>query len=116
MRAAGLIVAAGRGQRLGDATPKQYLDPRRTARCSAARSPPCSPIPAVETLRVVIHPDDRALYAAAVRGIADPRLGPPVAGGATRADASSPGSRRSPPTPPTACSSTTRRDPSSRST
>ena len=81
----GLIVAAGRGQRLGDATPKQYLalgGETVLARAVAA----LLAHPAVDAVRVVIHPDDRALYEAAVAGIADPRLGPPVAGGVRRAD------------------------------
>ncbi|MBF9036138.1 2-C-methyl-D-erythritol 4-phosphate cytidylyltransferase [Rhodobacterales bacterium HKCCE2091] len=79
-----LVVAAGRGTRLGADLPKQYLDLggqpvlRRTlsAVLSAA---------AVTTVRTVIHPEDADLYAAATRGLSDPRLGPPVPGGATRA-------------------------------
>lgn len=85
MRTAGLIVAAGRGQRLGDATPKQYLalgDGTVISRAVVA----LLAHPAVDAVRVVIHPDDRGLYDAAVRSVADPRLGPPVAGGARRAD------------------------------
>ena len=85
MRTAGLIVAAGRGQRLGDATPKQYLalgGETVLARAVAALLAHAG----VASVRVVIHPDDRGLYEAAVARVADPRLGPPVAGGARRAD------------------------------
>ena len=85
MRTAGLIVAAGRGRRLGDATPKQYLalgGETVLARAVGALLAHSE----VDSVRVVIHPDDRALYDAAVAAIADPRLGPPVAGGARRSD------------------------------
>ena len=84
MRTAGLIVAAGRGQRLGDATPKQYLALGADSVLGRAVAALLAH-PAIDGLRVVIHPDDRPLYDAAVAAIADPRLGPPVAGGATRA-------------------------------
>lgn len=83
MRTAGLIVAAGRGQRLGDATPKQYLAVGGTTVLARAVGALLSH-PAVDVVRVVIHPDDRPLYDAAVAAISDPRLGPPVAGGARR--------------------------------
>ncbi len=85
MQTAGLIVAAGRGQRLGDATPKQYLALGDGTVLGAAVTALLAH-PGIATLRVVIHPDDRPLYDSAVRGIDDPRLGPPVAGGARRAD------------------------------
>ncbi|HEX9646323.1 MAG TPA: 2-C-methyl-D-erythritol 4-phosphate cytidylyltransferase, partial [Alphaproteobacteria bacterium] len=64
-----LIVAAGRGQRLGGAVPKQYLtlagEPllRRSVRAFAGH-------PAVEAVRVVIHPADRAIYDQAVADLA----------------------------------------------
>jgi 2-C-methyl-D-erythritol 4-phosphate cytidylyltransferase / 2-C-methyl-D-erythritol 2,4-cyclodiphosphate synthase len=83
MDSAGLIVAAGRGQRLGGETPKQFLDLagrmilRRSIDAFLAH-------PAIATLAVVIHPDDRPLYDLAVSGIADACLTPPVLGGATR--------------------------------
>ena len=79
MTIAALIVAAGRGTRMGGPLPKQYADLaghsvlRRTIEALAAH---------VDTIRVVIHPDDRPLYDAAVAGF---DLSPPVAGGATRA-------------------------------
>jgi 2-C-methyl-D-erythritol 4-phosphate cytidylyltransferase/2-C-methyl-D-erythritol 2,4-cyclodiphosphate synthase len=77
-----LIVAAGRGSRLGGDVPKQYRplggQPvlRRTAAAFLGH-------PAVSGVRVVIHPDDAALYAEAVAGLA---LLAPVHGGATRQD------------------------------
>jgi 2-C-methyl-D-erythritol 4-phosphate cytidylyltransferase/2-C-methyl-D-erythritol 2,4-cyclodiphosphate synthase len=80
---AGLIVAAGRGQRLGGETPKQYLSVggatllRRSVAALLAH-------PRIGLLQLVIHPEDRARCAAALAGLADPRLLPPVEGGATR--------------------------------
>jgi 2-C-methyl-D-erythritol 4-phosphate cytidylyltransferase/2-C-methyl-D-erythritol 2,4-cyclodiphosphate synthase len=77
-----LIVAAGRGQRLGGDAPKQYLPLRgvpmlrRTVEALLAH-------PAVDFVQVAIHADDRARYEAAVGGL--PRLRPPVPGGETRA-------------------------------
>ena len=77
-----LIVAAGRGHRLGGSLPKQYLplagQPvlRHTVKRFLAH-------PAVDAVRVVIHPDDRDLYNQAV---GDLGLGAPIAGGATRQD------------------------------
>lgn len=77
-----LIVAAGRGSRLGGPLPKQYRDLagapvlRHAVRAFLDH-------PKVAATRLVIHPDDRALYEAAVAGLA---LLPPVEGGATRQD------------------------------
>lgn len=77
-----LIVAAGRGHRLGGALPKQYLplagQPvlRRTVRRFLDH-------PAIDSVRVVIHPDDAPLYAEALDGLALPA---PIPGGATRQD------------------------------
>jgi 2-C-methyl-D-erythritol 4-phosphate cytidylyltransferase/2-C-methyl-D-erythritol 2,4-cyclodiphosphate synthase len=82
---AGLIVAAGRGQRLGGETPKQYLPLghasvlRRSVTALLAH-------PGVDLLLVVIHPEDRARCAASLAGLDDPRLLPPVEGGASRSD------------------------------
>ena len=83
MRTAGLIVAAGRGQRLGGATPKQYLAARRRHACSAAPSRALLAHPGVD-LRPGRDPPRRPRRSTtrAVAGIADPRLRPPVAGGA----------------------------------
>lgn len=84
MTVAVLIVAAGRGQRLGAAIPKQYLP----------IAGPCSLRRSIETflaekrvtyLRAVIHPDDESLYCAALAGLEDPRVLAPVGGGTTRA-------------------------------
>ncbi|HKF64815.1 MAG TPA: bifunctional 2-C-methyl-D-erythritol 4-phosphate cytidylyltransferase/2-C-methyl-D-erythritol 2,4-cyclodiphosphate synthase [Dongiaceae bacterium] len=79
---AALIVAAGRGYRLGGALPKQYLPlaGRPVLRYSLetfARHP------AIDAVRVVIHRDDLELYEEAARGLA---LLSPVEGGATRQD------------------------------
>ncbi|MEW5703339.1 MAG: bifunctional 2-C-methyl-D-erythritol 4-phosphate cytidylyltransferase/2-C-methyl-D-erythritol 2,4-cyclodiphosphate synthase [Pseudomonadota bacterium] len=75
-----LIVAGGRGHRLGGERPKQYLPLggkevlRHTAETFATH-------PKVVATRVVIHPDDRELYAHATSGL--PLLDP-VPGGKTR--------------------------------
>ena len=79
---AALIVAAGRGYRLGGAPPKQYLPPagRPVLRYSLetfARHP------AIDAVRVVIHRDDLELYERAAHGL---DLLSPVEGGATRQD------------------------------
>lgn len=77
-----LIVAAGRGTRLGGARPKQYLPLaglpllRHSAATLAAH-------PRIDHVRVVYHPDDNDLYEDAVRGL---DLLPPVPGGAARQD------------------------------
>ncbi|MCH7929941.1 MAG: bifunctional 2-C-methyl-D-erythritol 4-phosphate cytidylyltransferase/2-C-methyl-D-erythritol 2,4-cyclodiphosphate synthase [Proteobacteria bacterium] len=75
-----LVVAAGRGERIGGDVPKQYLAlagrpllVHSVAAFAGHR--------AVEAVRVVIHPDDRARYHAAVAGL---DLLEPVDGGATR--------------------------------
>ena len=77
-----LVVAAGRGTRLGGALPKQYLPLagkpvlRHSLEALANHR-------AIDRVRVVYHPDDSAHYDAASRGLA---LLPPVAGGAARQD------------------------------
>jgi 2-C-methyl-D-erythritol 4-phosphate cytidylyltransferase/2-C-methyl-D-erythritol 2,4-cyclodiphosphate synthase len=77
-----LIVAGGRGQRLGDPIPKQYLDLvgkavlRRSVEAFLHH-------PRIDAVRVVIRPDDRERYAQAVAGL---DLLDPVAGGAERQD------------------------------
>lgn len=82
MKTVALIVAAGRGTRAGGGLPKQYREVggepvlRRTIRALLAS-------PLVDGALTVIHPDDAALYAAA--SPEDPRLLPPVHGGAERA-------------------------------
>jgi 2-C-methyl-D-erythritol 4-phosphate cytidylyltransferase/2-C-methyl-D-erythritol 2,4-cyclodiphosphate synthase len=82
MRIAALVVAAGRGLRAGGDLPKQY-------RAIAGRPVlshtllTLSQLPAIGPIQVTIHPDDRTLYADAVRDIRADVL-EPVAGGATR--------------------------------
>ncbi|HWK47327.1 MAG TPA: bifunctional 2-C-methyl-D-erythritol 4-phosphate cytidylyltransferase/2-C-methyl-D-erythritol 2,4-cyclodiphosphate synthase [Stellaceae bacterium] len=79
-RAIALIVAAGRGARFGGPLPKQYASLggiavlRRTVLAYLDHS-------AIAGVAVVIHPEDRALYDAAIAGL---DLLPPIAGGATR--------------------------------
>lgn len=81
-----LVVAAGRGTRVGSAVPKQYLAlagkpllHHTISRLLAAD--------AEASVLAVIHEDDRSLYAASIGGLADAdRLLPPVAGGASRQD------------------------------
>ncbi len=79
---AALIVAAGRGHRLGGPLPKQY---RILAGAPVLRHAVLAflPHPAIGAVRVVIHPDDSRLCADAVSGL---DLPPPVIGGATRQD------------------------------
>jgi 2-C-methyl-D-erythritol 4-phosphate cytidylyltransferase/2-C-methyl-D-erythritol 2,4-cyclodiphosphate synthase len=79
---AALIVAAGRGYRLGGALPKQYLP--LTGRPVLRHSlETFARHPAIDAVRVVIHRDDLSLYEQAARGL---DLLPPVEGGATRQD------------------------------
>jgi 2-C-methyl-D-erythritol 4-phosphate cytidylyltransferase/2-C-methyl-D-erythritol 2,4-cyclodiphosphate synthase len=81
-----LLVAAGRGVRAGGDLPKQYRrigrDPVLTLTLRAILEPPI-----IDAALVVIHPDDRQLYDAAVARLPpalSARLSPPVDGGATR--------------------------------
>lgn len=77
---AAIIVAAGRGQRLGGEIPKQYLDVggmpilRRTVNVFLEN-------PDIDHIQVIIHPDDLDLYNSAV---GDLDLPLPVFGGETR--------------------------------
>jgi 2-C-methyl-D-erythritol 4-phosphate cytidylyltransferase / 2-C-methyl-D-erythritol 2,4-cyclodiphosphate synthase len=75
-----LVVAAGRGERFGGATPKQYADlaGRPLLRHSLAA---LAGHPAVGGVRAVINPDDRTLYEAAS---VDLDLLPAVDGGTSR--------------------------------
>lgn len=77
-----LIVAAGRGQRLGGELPKQYL-PLGGRSLLAYSVAAFAAHPRVAGVRVVIHPADRDLYEHAVQGIS---LLAPVHGGASRQD------------------------------
>ena len=77
-----LIVAAGRGTRVGGERPKQYQD--LAGRTVLARSMAAfAGHPAVDKVRAVIHPDDKSLYRESVQGL---ELLGPVSGGATRQD------------------------------
>ncbi len=79
-----VIVAAGRGRRLGTEQPKQYLP--LAGPCALRRSIECFlAVPSIDLVRVVIHPGDQGLYDAAVKSLTDPRLLPPAFGGPTRA-------------------------------
>ncbi len=80
MRTFALIVAAGRGHRAGGALPKQYRKAGGQPLLWHSASV-LSAHPHIDGVRVVIHPDDRPLYDAAVTGL---DLLSPVAGGATR--------------------------------
>ncbi len=75
-----IIVAAGKGIRAGGGIPKQYREvggvPLLRHAVLALRGHP-----GIGGITIVINPDDRALYDAAV---GDLGLGEPVAGGATR--------------------------------
>ncbi len=82
MTNAALVVAGGSGQRLGGGVPKQYL--ALGGRPLLAHSlAALDRHPRVGPVRVVIRPEDRALYDAAA---ADFELLAPVAGGETRQD------------------------------
>ena len=77
---AAVVVAAGRGLRVGGDRPKQYRqilgEPviRQSLAALAAHGD-------ISLVQPVVHPDDAALYQAAVTGL---ELLPPVPGGATR--------------------------------
>lgn len=79
-KVAALVVAAGRGSRMGDGLPKQYrrLGGRPVLRHSLGTF---AAHPGIDTTVVVIHPDDRPLYDEAAAGLALPD---PVPGGAER--------------------------------
>ena len=82
MKTAAIIVAAGRGTRVGGSVPKQYAN-------LAGRSVIAWTLSAfarhedVTHIQVAIHPDDTELYARATMP-ASSKLLPPVHGGATR--------------------------------
>lgn len=87
MRTAALIVAAGRGSRVGADVPKQYLRLGATSVLHQAVAAFAGHA-AVDRVQVVIHPDDRDLYARslAIEDLSSGRgkLAPPVPGGASR--------------------------------
>ena len=83
MRVAVLIVAAGRGRRFGDETPKQYLP--IAGICSFRRClETFLAMEEVGVVQAVIHPDDHEMYAQSLSGLTDARLLEPVFGGDTR--------------------------------
>lgn len=77
---AALVLAAGRGERMGGAIPKQYLDLGGVDALGA-----CVRLfvahPAIDLVQIVVHPDDRERYERTVAGFGLPE---PVAGGASR--------------------------------
>ncbi len=77
-----LIVAAGRGYRLGGPLPKQYL-PLNGIPVIRHTILALSRHPDIAAVQLVIHPDDEALLAQATAGLTLP---PPIFGGATRQD------------------------------
>ena len=77
-----LVVAAGRGHRFGGEVPKQYLKLGGIAVLRHCLERFVNH-PRVGAARVVIHPDDRALYDEAVAGLDLPT---PIHGGARRQD------------------------------
>jgi 2-C-methyl-D-erythritol 4-phosphate cytidylyltransferase/2-C-methyl-D-erythritol 2,4-cyclodiphosphate synthase len=82
MSVTALIVAAGKGERLGGGVPKQYrpISGKPLLRWAVE---PFLQHPAVKDVRVVIGPGQEQFAAAALDGLA---VGPPVEGGAARAD------------------------------
>ena len=77
-----LIVAAGRGTRMGAASPKQYH--HLAGKSVLARSiRPFAEHPQIDNVLTVIHSDDAAIYDTATDKL--PKLLPPVTGGDTRA-------------------------------
>ena len=84
MTVAALIVAAGRGHRLGGETPKQYLP--LAGRSSLRRSVEAFlVVPEVSHVQIVIHKDDVGLYRESLSGLQDARLITEAFGGKTRA-------------------------------
>src|ERR1700681_4550774 len=81
MRAAAIVVAAGRGERAGGARPKQYRHPRgepvlrRAMRALAMH-------PAIDAVQAVIDPAENEAYQSAVGDL--PKCLAPAAGGTTR--------------------------------
>lgn len=84
MSIAVVIVAAGRGRRLGGEVPKQYIP--LAGACSLRRSVEAFlQVDTVDHVRAVINAEDEDLCAAALGPVSDPRLLAPVHGGTTRA-------------------------------
>lgn len=83
MRAAALIVAAGRGTRFGSELPKQYVP--ISGICAFRRSVEWFlSVEGIDTVQPVIHADDQEMYDHAMAGLGDTRLRVAVTGGETR--------------------------------
>lgn len=82
MKIVALVVAAGRGARMGGEIPKQYQNLADTPVLRRTLENLIK-IPVISNVCVVIHPDDMDLYTTAAEGL--PIL-PPVIGGAERQD------------------------------
>ncbi|MFS4438953.1 2-C-methyl-D-erythritol 4-phosphate cytidylyltransferase [Paracoccaceae bacterium GXU_MW_L88] len=76
-----MIVAAGRGTRAGDGLPKQYR-PLGGVPVLTHAAQHLLAHPGLNRLVIVIHAEDQARFDAL--GLRDPRLAPPVIGGASR--------------------------------
>jgi len=83
VRTAALILAAGSGARAPGPVPKQYR-PLGVGSAVARSVEVMLAAPGIDCVQVVIGPADGALYTAALGALPDPRLLPPVPGGATR--------------------------------
>lgn len=79
-RIAALVVAAGRGSRLGGDLPKQYMALAGVS-VLALSVDAMLRAPLIDVVQVVIHPDDAGLYA---QSLAGRELPAPVSGGGTR--------------------------------
>lgn len=75
-----LVVAAGKGERLGGSIPKQYQYLNGISLLARSLAP-FKALPTLKDIRVAIHPDHHALYEAATAGLA---LSPSLEGGDTR--------------------------------
>jgi 2-C-methyl-D-erythritol 4-phosphate cytidylyltransferase / 2-C-methyl-D-erythritol 2,4-cyclodiphosphate synthase len=78
-----LIMAAGRGQRVGGALPKQYLHIKGRSILSQAISAFLNH-PDVDAVRVVIGVNDEGFYTQAISSFNGLKLLPPIVGGAER--------------------------------
>lgn len=80
MRIAALIMAAGKGGRAGAGRPKQYRKIAGRALLCHTLDRFCH-LPEIGSVRVIINPDDEAIYNATVEGLPLP---PPITGGDSR--------------------------------
>jgi len=77
-----IIVSAGRGQRAGGGVPKQYRQLPNGQSALQMSVAAFAAHPQIGAICVVIHPDDKSLYDQQM--LAQAKLLPPAAGGATR--------------------------------